>query len=371
MNLSGVLMAIRKKAKRRNGLFKQPNGSYKLRKKINGHLYQIPLLVTDKDDARDVYDQVLKEIALGLHGGGTAPTLAALIDGWCHLNRKRLSHVRAARWAEGALGIKLPSSTPLTKLPLPSITTERLDEWTSVYQEDHAPATINLVLRYLKMWLRWAMKRKSCGLPGMPCEIKMQKVEKVARPVVKIADQDLFLQGVDCVKTWPKHSQLADFQVRAAVRLMLGLGLREAEVDGARWEWLDALQLEYKVGKAKGMKPRTLGVPDWVLPYIVALPRTVSGLIFPGEDGKPHPHGWLRKALARGGRALGVVGTLGNHRLRASFATRHAAAGTPLSDLQAMMGHFSITTTRDYIEDDLDQQKTAQNNLAALLKKGS
>ena len=47
-----------------------------------------------------------------------------------------------------------------------------------------------------------------------------------------------------------------------------------------------------------------------VLPWILALPRTVSGLIFPGEDGGPHPAGWLRKALARGARAAGVIGTL-------------------------------------------------------------
>jgi integrase len=164
---------------------------------------------------------------------------------------------------------------------------------------------------------------------------------------------------------------LAEPQVRAAVRLMLGCGMREAEVLGARWEWLDAGQGEYRIGKAKGMKPRTLGVPDWVLPWILALPRTVSGLVFPGDDGRQHPAGWLRKALARGARAAGVVGTLGNHRLRASFATRHAAAGTATDSIQAMMGHRWITTTQEYIEPGLDRQKAAQDALAGILKKGS
>jgi integrase len=108
-----------------------------------------------------------------------------------------------------------------------------------------------------------------------------------------------------------------------------------------------------------------------VLPFILALPRTFSGLIFPGAKGKQHPHGWLRKALARGGRAVpGLVGVLGNHRLRATFATLHAAAGTPLSDIQAMMGHADLSTTRSYIEDDLAQQKTAQDRLAGILKIG-
>ena len=354
-------MVTRKKAKRRLGLFPRGPQSYLLRKRIGGHLYQVPIKAANATDAREIYDQILKEISLGLHGGGQAPTLAALIDGWCSLHRKQLRHVAAARYAEEALG-------QMVKIPLPSITTERVESWISEYQDGHSPASINQVLRYLKLWMRWAVRRKTAGLPGMPYDVPMRKVERVARPVVKIASQAAFLEGVDRVKTWVRSSQLADLQVRAAVRMMLGCGMREAEVLGARWEWLD--MDEYEVGRAKGMRPRTLGVPAWVLPWILALPRTVSGLIFPGEDGKPHPHGWLRKALARGARAAGVVGTLGNHRLRASFATRHAAAGTSLDAIQAMMGHTDITTTRGYIEDDLGRQKQAQDMLASILRKG-
>lgn len=362
----GVMADLKKraKAKRRGGIFLRGE-TYWLRKTIGKQCYQVNLHVQKgrRDDAVEVAALVLKEIALGLHGGGVAPDLATLIDLWCHLHRKQERHTAAARWAEQALGT-------MTKLPLPSITTERLEEWLAAYLEDHAPATCNLVLRYLKVWLRWAVERKTPGLPGMPCKITMQRVEKRARPVVKISGQDDFLRGVDCVKTWVRTSQLAELQVRAAVRLMLGCGLREAEALGARWEWIDAGQGEYQVGKAKGMRPRTLGVPAWVMPWILALPRTVSGLVFPAPDGGQHPAGWLRKALARGARAAGVVGTLGNHRLRASFATRHAAAGTSLDAIQGMMGHTDISTTRGYIEDDLGRQKQAQDKLAGMMAKG-
>lgn len=106
------MATARKKAKKRRGLFPQPNGSYKLRKRIKGHLYQIPLVVSDKQDAREVYDQVLKEIALGLHGGGQAPTLAALIDGWCSLHRKQLRHVAAARVKSNARTLRSHFSEP-------------------------------------------------------------------------------------------------------------------------------------------------------------------------------------------------------------------------------------------------------------------
>lgn len=221
MDLSGALVATRKKAKRRNGLFPQPNGTYRLHKKIKGHVYDMLLVVQNKADAREVADQVLKEIALGLHGGGQAPDLAAVIGSWCYLHRKQERHVKAARWAEEALGQVPKGATPLPKLPLPSITTERVDEWKATYLEDHAPATINLVQRYLKLWLKWAVERKSCCLPGMPCKIKMEKVEPRPRPVVKIADQDQFLQGIDCVKTWVRSWAGVRREDTAGVSLVL------------------------------------------------------------------------------------------------------------------------------------------------------
>jgi len=292
-----------------------------------------------------------------------APTLGALIEVWCELHRKQTAHVRCARWCQEALGA-------LCKRPVTSISTERVEDWISAFQEAHSPASINQVLRYLKDWCRWAIKRKT--LQGMPYDVPPRRVEKKVRPVVKVDTMGVFLNAVDvrliCKDGTPS---MATDQVRAAVRMMVGMGLREAEVLGARWEWLDEARAEYTVGKAKGMRPRTLGVPDWVLSKLVALPRSVSGLIFPGQNGKPHPQGWLRRALARGGRAVpGLVGTLGNHRLRASFATLHAAACTPISDIKAMMGHQNISTTMSYIEDDLGQQKAAQERLSLLLKVG-
>ena len=351
----------RKKAVRRNGLFKRGN-KYFLRKRINGNLYQLPLHCENLKDARIVYDQVIKEIALGLHGLAQAPTLNAVVDGWAELHRKQEAHVKAGKWCRDALGT-------LAKLPLSSITTARVEGWISAYQENHSPATINQVLRYLKLWLRWAVDRTD--IPGMPCKIKMLKVEKRVRPVIKVPQLDAFLNAVDLELVKKNGEQvMADLQVRAAVRLMVGLGLRESEVLGARWEWLDQGRGEYTAGKTKGKRPRTLGVPQWVLSVLLQLPRTVSGLIFPRPDGEAHRHNWLRKALIRGAKGVGVVGAVGNHRLRATFATMHNAVGTSLSEIQVMMGHKYISTTRDYIEDDLDQQKASQERLAVRLNIG-
>lgn len=369
----GLMAELKKraKAKRRNGIFHRGGDSYLFRRKIRGNLYQIPFKAGNAKDAKQVYDQILLEISLGLHGGGTAPRLSAIIKAWVNLHRKQTEHVKNAKYAEESLRNVAKGQTPLPDLPLPSITTPRLEDWISHFQEDHAPATINLVLRYLKLWLRWAVDRGTPGLPKMPCKIKMQKVEPRVRPVVEMDDQAAFLAGIDCVKTWVKVSQLAELPVRAAARFMLGVGIREGQVLRARWEWLDLEARTYIVGKDKGGRIRVVKVPEWVVPWLQALPRTVSGWIFPGEDGQPHPHNWLRKALARGGRAAGIVGNLGNHRLRASFITRHAAEGTPLSDIQALVGHRDVSTTRGYVEENQDRLNAAQDRLAARLKGGA
>lgn len=361
----------RAKVKRRNGVFHRGGDSYLFRRTINGVSYQIPFKAGSAKDAKKVYDQILLEVSLGMHGGGVAPQLSALIKAWCHLHRKQVEHVKDAKWAEGALRNVAKGETPLPDLPLPSITTPRVETWISHYQDGHAPATINMVLRYLKLWLRWAVERGTPGLPKMPCKIKMQTFQPRVRPVVEMEDHTLFLAGVDCERVWPRHCRLADIQVRAAVRFMLGLGIREGQVLQARWEWLDLEARTYVVGKDKGKRIRVIKVPEDVAAFLRALPRTVSGWIFPGDDGQPHEHNWLRKALLRGGRAINAVGNLGNHRMRASFITRHAAMGTPMSDIQALAGHRYITTTREYVQDNQERLNAAQDALALKLKGGA
>ena len=90
--------------------------------------------------------------------------------------------------------------------------------------------------------------------------------------------------------------------------------------------------------------------------------ETFSEWIFPAETGKPHCPGFLRKPLLSAAKQLGL-GNLTPHRLRASFASLHAAAGTPLSELQTMMGHTDYKTLWGYIEQTLDACRNAQEGL--------
>ena len=294
-------------------------------------------------DAKEIATAVHREAVRGAVGLKSAPRLSALVLEWTrdHKRSHSAAHIRTAAWALTALG-------DLAKLPLTSLTTTRVTAWRSEYLRDHAPATANMALRYLGAWCRWAASQN--WLPGMPYNLQPVRWQQAPRPVLRPEQVQAFLAAVD---------RTTSAEVRAAVRLMLGLGLREAEVLGARWEWLR--DGSYTVGLAKSKRSRTVPVPAWVAAAIAELPQADLGPMFPG-----HRKGWLLKALWRGCQAVGLP-RLGPHRFRATFATLHAGAGTPLTAIQAMMGHASVVTTRLYIEEAAELHREAQDAVAQRL----
>ncbi|MDR3572308.1 MAG: tyrosine-type recombinase/integrase, partial [Anaerolineaceae bacterium] len=120
------------------------------------------------------------------------------------------------------------------------------------------------------------------------------------------------------------------------------------------------------VGKAKGKEARVLPVPNWLWNSIHAMPKTLSEWVFPAEDGKPHRAQFCKKALQRVCKALGL-GNVTQHRLRATFASLHAETGTPLPEIQGMLGHKNIQTTMIYVETSLDAKRKSQDVLSQKL----
>ena len=84
--------------------------------------------------------------------------------------------------------------------------------------------------------------------------------------------------------------------------------------------------------------------------------RSVHGLVWEAAHG-PIPSG--HKVVFRPG--------LHPHRLRASFATTHFEAGTPLSQIQQMMGHEDPETTMRYIVQRPKDQAVAQERVSELM----
>lgn len=242
-------------------------------------------------------------------------------------------------------------------LKLNQVSTAQVEKCRAVYLDGggtHGGA--NSLLIALNALFGWAMRHRL--IAAKPYAVKKLKVQRKPRPVLPGELAPKFLAAID---------QAKNTHVRAAVRMMVGLGLREDEALTAHWEWLDVHRATYTAGKTKGREAVALDVPDWLLAYLKSLrpKKNAEGLMFPAEDGKPHRAGFTRKAVARASKAVGLK--LTPHRLRATFATLHSDAGTPPAEIQRMLRHKNITTTQRYIETGRRGMETAQRKVAELM----
>lgn len=333
---------------------------YHYRFEVGGREFTGSTKATDLETAKTVLELVRRDCVLGEHGIRKAPTLGAVIDAWLSSRGRSVSdeHRIAAEKSREAL-------KPLLKLPLNHVTTARVEDWRSDYLKGRSPASVNLTMRYLKLFCRWAMKDRL--IREMPYSVPMLREESKARPIVEKPQREVFFKAVTRISP----------QIPAAACFTMTLGIREAEMLNARWEWLTAEEYDVR-SRTKGKKHRVIATAPvlytalgWMLTHQAlarkeALPvqRPNLGLIFPGKKGKPHSRGWLNKALKRAALAIKVP-SLGIHRLRATFATLHLRNKAPLKEVQEMMGHRSPMTTLIYQETSTEEQRKHQAELWA------
>lgn len=282
------------------------------------------------------------------------PTISELVKEWTesHSSVVSDSHLRsigqvARIWLLPTFGDK-----PINQIGTPEV----LELRTRILNAKRSPATANHIGRVVK--LLWNFAVTTGRLEQVPFKLKPLRIQKKPRPFITAERVPEFLAMVD--------ERVKNHQVRVILRVMLGLGMRASEVLGMRWEWFDPEQRLYIVGRAKGKEARVLPVPAWLWDAIHALPRGENEWVFPADDGAQRRAQFARMPLMRVCKRLGLCG-MSQHRLRASFATLHSNAGTPLPDLQSMMGHKSITTTMIYIEQTLESKRKAQDNLTQKL----
>jgi len=192
-----------------------------------------------------------------------------------------------------------------------------------------------------------------------PYEVKPLKTQRKPRPVIRTKQAKDFRDALDRIGRSDDR--------KLAICMMLGLGLRESEALGLRWEFLDLKQGNLFVGRilegeffTKGGEARNLAIPGWLLERLrahwEAAKKPNKGLVLPGpvnpttKDLDPHAPGYTRPLVKRIGKEIGLPG-ITPHRLKASFVSALALEGNiPLPQVQRMAGHKHITTTMRYIE---------------------
>jgi integrase len=319
--------------------------------KINGARLHGSTKATDLPTARRVLEEKRRHLIEGQCGMKQAPSLSDVRKEWLEAHRavysqKHCQEVESVtrNWILPALG-----SRRVDKVVTEDVQSLRA----KMVDAGRSPVTVNDMMKILKLLLKFAVKRGH--LKQVSAQFDFLRVQKKPRPTLSCSNVKVFLEALDRATSNP--------QIAVILRVMIGLGLREAEALGMRWEWFDPQNQTYTVGKAKGKEARVLPVPSWLWNAIHAMPMALSDWVFPAKDGKPHRAQFCKKVLQRVCGDLGLV-NLTHHRLRATFATLHAGSGTPITEIQGMLGHKNIQTTMIYVETSLDAKRRAQDALS-------
>jgi integrase len=146
-------------------------------------------------------------------------------------------------------------------------------------------------------------------------------------------------------------------QWRALCVLGIRTGLRIGELFALRWGDVDFPNRKVHVRRAvykgiettpKGGQARDVPMTRQTVEALEAIRSDrAEGYVFANSDGSPHGRGEERKHLQAIARAAGVK-PHGVHVLRPTFGSHCAMRGVSLREIQALMGHSSITVTERY-----------------------
>lgn len=306
---------------------------------------------------------------VGIGGEAATPTLREIWKEWRQAKAEQVSprhivNMRCAVETHAKAFLDLPI-TALDNLAIEKLRSSYLQtkgkgyrtgqDWEA--ERDHSDGGANTLQKMLSSLCGWAVTVKL--ITSRPFHLKKLKPQQKIRAMLWPEKTALFLEKVRAMgKQWAwredKHGPRPPHDAYIAVRLMVQLGIREDEAIHARWSWIDWRRHCFIVGASKNRRLREIEIPPKLRSLLKSIcPPEPLGLILPTKTSKsgeqtPHHKNFTAKVVGHAGELAGVPG-LTPHRLRAAFATAHYEKGTPISQIQQMLGHSSPETTMKYI----------------------
>lgn len=331
---------------------KKIRGIYHYRFQLHGKRIQRSTRLRVKAKAEALAQRVYDEAVLRSNGGQPIPTLADLAAEWLAVNAPPVVSDSHAASVERFARLHLYD---LGALPINQLTTTRVQLARNAHLATHAPASVNHWMRILKLLVRWAVSNNV--LPALPYKVAPLDLQKKPRTMLPLSATTRWFAAVDAFTARPVAQGVA-----IAIRMMYGLGLREMEAAGARWEWVDWERRTYTPGKTKGHEADAIPVPDWLMADLAPLRKT-AGLIAPRRNGGMRPPGFTTTAM-RTANAACAIEHLTPHRLRGSFATLLSESGASIQEVQGALRHKDPLTTMAYLEKQKGVLIRAQRRIA-------
>lgn len=137
---------------------------------------------------------------------------------------------------------------------------------------------------------------------------------------------------------------------KALIMTILSSGLRASEILNLKSD--DLYRRSLIVSRGKGGKPRVTFIDPLTEKSIREYHHkreTDSVFVFTNSFGKPLSRQYLSRMISETALRAGIKKRVSAHTLRHSFATNMLRKGARIEDVQPLMGHSNISTTRLYM----------------------
>lgn len=276
-------------------------------------------------------------------------------------------------------------SAGLGRLMLDELTNDMAQAWVNELNKSYAPSTVRKAFNLLKAAIKHAVDTKALASNPL-VSVKLPKIPKKEPNALDDAQRARLNSFLE---------QGAETPVNLAIRIALYMGMREQEVCGLKWKYVDFERNELHIrevigrngGKTYVKEPKTGGsrrdipMPDEIAESLRRRRNEMIqecmewGVPFSGDlfalgkiDGSymnPHSLWEAWKALAGG---LGLVGTQGKvptfHDLRHTFATYTIKDGADVKTVSSILGHANAAMTLNvYASADAEAKRQAMRRV--------
>lgn len=148
------------------------------------------------------------------------------------------------------------------------------------------------------------------------------------------------------------------------IRMGLAGGFRVSELCNLQVPELDLADGTATVLHGKGDKDRVVPISTKLVPAIAEwIGNRATGYVFPGPRGKRLNCRTFQLRIKAVAKAAGIARRIHPHVLRHTFATMLLRSGANIRQVQAILGHESISTTERYTHVEVSELKEAVNRL--------
>jgi integrase/recombinase XerD len=159
---------------------------------------------------------------------------------------------------------------------------------------------------------------------------------------------------------------------RAIVMTLYSAGLRVAEACGLRVTDIDSGRMVIRVDQGKGAKDRYVQLSETLLHQLREYWKKFrpQHCLFLGRRGRPITTRHVYRVCVDAGLTAGIRKTTNPHCLRHSIATHMLERGTSILEIQAFLGHSSLSSTARYLHLMGGKGRTSINPLDAIMGEG-